>query len=170
MRCLTGARFNMKADVLRQSDNPKSVVDPTSSGVWVDRQDPLSGEIVRIWEPVTTDDPATPDVEVKTIKCMVRGIIGGGVRAAGTTESFDKDYQNIEFVRMTFPTNYVITKRDRITNIRNSKKQIVWKEEENPQLGLYRATVFDVLGVTPVLDPFGLVVENIALMERAEIQ
>jgi hypothetical protein len=71
---------------------------------------------------------------------------------------------------MFFPAGYRITKRDRVTNIRNARGQIIWKEEEMENEGVYKSTTFDVLGVTPVLDPFGNHIENYALLERAEVQ
>jgi hypothetical protein len=99
---------------------------------------------------------------------MVRGVIVGGVRAAGTTEIFDPKgvYENIDFVKMNFPADVVITKRDRITNVTGPDGNVIWKEEEFSGA----ATVFDVLGVTPVIDPFGMLVENFALLQRAGVQ
>jgi hypothetical protein len=103
---------------------------------------------------------------------MARGIIDGGIRVAGTTERWGETYVDIDYCRIEFPARVLVTKRDRITNIRNRKGQILWLEEElGPDgEGKFRATVFEVLGVTPVVDPFGNHTSNVAMLERAEVQ
>ena len=175
---MTGARFNMKADVLRQnqtSSTPTVDPDDPTYGEWVDQQDPLTHEIVRIWVPAEEieDDPDTPINErvILSINCIARGITDGGIRVAGTTERWGSDYESVDYVHMWFPANVIITKRDRVTNIRNNKGVVIWKDEEiDPDAeGLYRSTVFEVTGVIPIPDPFGNHIENMALLERAEV-
>ena len=161
----------MTATVLRQRQDAIDPVDPDTLGHYAEIQDPLTGEIVRIWE-TTTDDPATPDVDesrVDTIPCMARGIVDGGIRVAGTTERFGDTYENIDFVKMWVPASVQLTKRDRITNIREAKTgKIIWVDEEfglNP-----KATMFNVNGVTPLLNgPFNQHTESFVLLERAEV-
>ena len=165
----------MKADILRQQADVTNPVDPEDYGHWEESQDPLTGDIIRIWVPdvLTPDDPSTPTTDETVYDftpCLVRGIIEGGVRAAGTTEEWADIYTSVELVRMWFPANKIITKRDRVFNIRNNQNQILWREEETGSAGIYKPTVFEVLGVTPVIDPYGNHVENYALLERAEIQ
>lgn len=137
------------------------------AGHYEDKQDPITGEIERVWV-VEDVDPVTPGVQEKRVKCIVRGILDGGIRVAGTTERITPQgiYENIDYVKMQFPANITITKRDRITNVTNRNGVVVWREEEFDN----RPTVFDVLGVTPVLDPFGNHVENSALLQRADVQ
>lgn len=169
--CLTSARFNMKADVLRQgaevSDDPAT--DEIEEGRWVSAQDPDSGEIIRVWQKNPEKDP-TPDPDAKALesfKCIARGIVDGGIRVAGTTERFGEMYSNIDYIKITFPAHVKISKRDRITNVRDAAGNIIWREEEvkgSPP------TVFNVNGVTPILDPFGRHIESFALCERAERQ
>lgn len=160
--CLTSARFNMTATVLNQGATEPDVV----GGRWEEKQDPDSGEIIRVW--VVDSDPDTPDVQERKVACIVRGILDGGIRVAGTTERYTAAgvYDNIDFAKMSFPAGESISKRDRITNIKNRDGVIVWKEEEFNGA----PTVFEVLGVTPVVDPFGTHIENTALLQRAEIQ
>lgn len=174
--CITSTRFNMKADILRQSTvDLDDVINPEDYGHWEESQDPLTGDIIRVWVPdeIIPDDPSTPEIETvyDFTDCLVRGIIEGGVRAAGTTEDWGDIYSSVELVRMWFPAKKIITKRDKVFNIRNSKNEILWKEEEmGASAGVYRATMFEVLGVTPVIDPFGNHIENYALLERSEVQ
>jgi hypothetical protein len=156
----------MYATVLSQGPtSPETSDDP--NGHWVERQDNDTGEIVRVWV-VEDSDPDTPGTQERIIPCIVRGVIDGGIRVAGTTERYTPAgiYESIDFAKMQFPSGIVLTKRDRITNVKNRAGEIVWKEEEFNN----SATIFDVLGVTPILDPFGTHVENQALLQRAEVQ
>ena len=167
MLCLTSARFNMKADVLRQSAT--SEAPETSGGDWTTTQHPDSGEIIRVWQSGTTDQ-GTPDDssdDLETFACIARGIIDGGVRVAGTTERFGQLYDGVDYVQITFPASVRISRRDRITNIRDNQGNIIWAEEERTDQA---PTIFSVRGVIPVVDPFGRHVENAALLERAETQ
>lgn len=169
MRCLTSARFNMTATVLTQGTLQGDTNEDGEIvlGHWENKQDPITGEIIRIW--VEEDaDPVTPGVQEKRVKCIVRGILDGGIRVAGTTDRYSPQgiLDSVDFVKMQFPASVIITKRDRITNITNRDGVIVWREEEFDNA----PTVFDVLGVTPVVDPFGVHVENTALLQRAETQ
>ena len=137
MLCLTSARFNMKADILRQgTPSPDGPVNPTDQdGEWVMKQDPETGEIIRVWQPADggagTTTP-TDNVTLESIDCIARGIVDGGIRVAGTTERFGDLYENVDYVSMTVPASVRISKRDRVTNIRNRSGIILWREEEQP--------------------------------------
>ena len=111
MGCLTSARYTMLADVLRQGAGSDDKVNTSEQGEWVVEQDDITLEIIRKWVPVTDDsDPLKP--KVWSIPCQVNGIIDGGIRVAGTTERFEKDYENIDYVRMLFGAQHLLTKRD----------------------------------------------------------
>lgn len=136
-------------------------------GHWENRQDPETGEIIRVWV-VEDADPVAPGVQAKTVKCIVRGILDGGIRVAGTTERYTPQglIESVDYVKMQFPASVTITKRDRVTNIANRKGIIIWREEESDNA----PTIFDVQGVTPVVDPFGNLIEWSALLQRSEAQ
>jgi hypothetical protein len=175
--CLTGARFTMSATLLHQNDPyaPEGEIDLGIYGEWVNSQDPLTGEIVRVWKPFEDPIPETPDNETVTlgnIPCLARGIVDGGIRVAGTTEWFGDDYRNIDFVKLWTPPHIQISKRDRVTNIRDATGKIRWLDEEysDPRLTeVPRATVFNVNGVTPLFDAANRLVEWYVMLERAEI-
>ncbi len=165
-RCLTSARYSMRCDILKPAGAP--VVNGQTE--WEYRQDPDSGAIVKRW----IDNPETPQNEfrggqiIADVPVMARGVIDGGIRVAGTTERFDEIYQNVDWVKATFGKNTNITKRDRVTNIRTIRDgTVIWKEEE---VSGAPATTFNVMGVTPVLDPFSNLIEFAVLLERAEVQ
>lgn len=172
--CMTKVRFNMKADILKPLGAPETVIDVNTQGElghWEYRQNEDSGAIERVW----VDDPGTIDVDegayqpgiIRGVPLLARGIIDGGIRVAGTTERFSSVYEAVDFVKATFPKSVNITNRDRVTNVRNNDGVIVWKEEQIPGAP---ATVFNVMGVTPVMDPFSKLMEYAVLLQRAEVQ
>lgn len=167
--CLTGARFSMAATLLHQGDDNGPTPDPEGYGTWVMQQDPLTGEIVRVWVADPTDpNPNDQDVTIGDIACEARGIVDGGIRVAGTTERFGDTYENIDFVKLWVPAGTIVTKRDRITNIRDRDGHYAWLDEEsvaNPA----KATVFNVNGVTPLFNAFNQLTEWFILLERAEV-
>lgn len=183
LKCLTAGRMTMTATLLHQN-NPNGAyvgdIDLDQYGTWTNSQDPLTGEIVRIWKEharysgadgfYNTED----DVVVnRKVNCIARGIVDGGIRVAGTTERFGSDYENIDYVKMWVPGNVRISKRDRVTNISDPRGRIMWRDEEfsNPfdPNDIARATVFNVNGVTPLFDAFNNVKEQFVLLERAEV-
>lgn len=183
--CLTGARFTMEATLLHQDDEVIGDIDLSEYGEWVNSQDPLTGEIVRVWKPY--DDPTTEPNEdllnIGKIPCLARGIVDGGIRVAGTTEWFGSEYRNIDFVKLWTPPHVRINKRDRITNIKDASGRIRWADEEYEQRDpdvpvdesdpktynlTKKATVFNVNGVTPLFSAFNHLVEWYVMLERAE--
>lgn len=171
---LTTHRMNMMATILKQGAAAPQDIDIEEYGNWVNHQDPLTGQIIRIWEPVTVvpDDELTEEVDetlYQNIRCAARGIVDGGIRVAGTTERWQGgEFANIDFVKLWTPRKTVLTKRDRVTNIRSRNGQILfWVDEEAPD-ATPRATVFNVNGTTPLYDALNRHVENFTLLERAE--
>lgn len=156
----------MRADILRQDgvDNPTTIND---EGSWAIKQDPESGEVIRVWQsnPVAVN----PDIpsNLESFVCSARAIIDGGIRVAGTTERFNSDYYGSDWVKLIFPANVQISRRDRITNIRDSSGKVLWIEEESETNA---PTIFNVNGVSPLTDPFGRHIQSFALLERIELQ
>lgn len=161
MRCLASAKFSMLVDVIKPDAAPDDSSSPTGHWSWV--QDPDSGAFIQVW---VTDDPNTPDVEghVITVKCRAKAAMTGSIRAA---EQFGSEYLNEEWIKIELPFNADVTLRDRMTNIRTLRGQVLWSEEEsngNP------ATSFDVFRVSPEIDAFGNLMGKIALVKRAVVQ
>lgn len=143
---------------------------PREDGEYVERQNPITFEIEREWVnyDYTLDGPAA-GAHVDDFMCIARGIVEGGIRVVGTTERIAPSgvIQSEDYVRIQFPADVVLSKRDRVWNIRNPKTDVpYWTEDEHDGA----PTVFEVLGVTPIFDPFAQHVENQALLQRAEIQ
>lgn len=170
VRCITGAKFTMQATLLRQTpDWEPSTTDPNFDGEWIDSQDPLSGEIVRVWIPVEEipDDPDTPEYDPSTqhIPCVARGYSTSNRFTSNRV--FGDDYKNIDVIRMWVPSWVHVTKNDRITNVRDKEGHVLWVEEfmqDTPQ-----AVTFNISGVVPQLGPFNNHTETFLILERVEV-
>lgn len=178
IQCLTAGRMTMNATVLHQNQDYTPLpggIDLEEYGEWVKSQDPLTHEIIRVWKPTVRVGPNPGGVAgavtiYDTIPCIARGIVDGGIRVAGTTERFGDTYENIDFVKMWVPANIIISKRDRITNIRDPRGRIIWVDEEFTDPALVeepQATVFDVNGVTPLFNAFNRHTESFVLLQRS---
>lgn len=143
------------------------------------QQDPISGSFVRVWipEPSVTPipngkaenkDPNAGPMTGRRVDCSARAILEGGIRVTSTTERYSTrgTLETADYINFEYSPGEVITRRDRITDIRDSKGNLVWIEEESTNL----PTVFEVAGVTPVTDPFGMHMKNFILLQRAENQ
>ena len=166
----------MSAVILKQggpSDNDDTTGTP--NGHYEYQQDPDSGALVRVWVvdidnvvEVAPDYGDTGYIVGRRFNCLARGFVDGGIRVAGTTERFSgRGYvDTVDYINLKFPADVVLTRRDRVTDIRNRDNIVLWKEEEFDN----KSTVFEVNGVTPIVDPWGKHIENSALLQRAEVQ
>jgi hypothetical protein len=117
-------------------------------------QDPDTGAIVREWN------------YYRTVPCHVKGVISN----SATTRSSDKQlfsnkYVNDQIVQVR--TIERLTIREKVTNIRDSQGNTIWTEINYPN---DTPTVFEVMGTTPVTDPFGRVIGYNSSMKRSENQ
>lgn len=181
--CVLGARLSMTSDILKPlgdfTDDPDIPAAPTDPiGYWEYTQDPDSGAIERKWVGSIPDDPDTPDIDESLnnyqlvgVACEVKGVMSGGIRVAGTTQRMSDMFENIEWLQATFDVDTNITKTDKVTNIRNQRGVLIYRNEEARGPGMAGgSTVFDVMGVTPVTDPFGNIVAQSVLLQRSEVQ
>lgn len=170
VRCMTGAKFTMFATVLtRLGDGTVADLTPTQDvrGTYVRVQDEDSGEITTQFVPSTTPlAPGVTDIQHQyEMPCYARGYTDLGFRSSANRENYLKgDYSILEMVEIDFPARYTLNRQSLITNIRQGER-ILWMEEETGQ-----PTVFEVQGVTPVLDPFGRLVGNKTVVTRSPIQ
>lgn len=100
------------------------------------------------------------------VDCSATGITSSGYSGAGTTEEFGMAYESIDWIKMSVAASVTVKKSDRVRNIRNSAG-VIWKEED---IAGTPDTIFEVLGVIPILDAFGRHIENSVLLERADVQ
>lgn len=102
----------------------------------------------------------------RTVSCHAKGVISN----SATTRSSDKQifsnrYLNDQIIQVR--TVDRLTARDKITNIRDSNGNVIWSEINFPT---ETPTVFEVIGTTPITDPFGNVLGYNSSMKRSENQ
>jgi hypothetical protein len=117
-------------------------------------QDPDTGAIVREW------------LYYKTVPCHAKGVVSN----SATTRSSDKQvfsnkYVNDQIIQVR--TSERLTIREKVANIRDAKNNPIWTEINFP---VDSPTVFEVIGTTPITDPFGNVVAYNSSMKRSENQ
>lgn len=119
-----------------------------------DTQDEDTGSIVKEWN------------YYKTVDCHAKGVISN----SATTRSSDRQvlsnkYSNEQVIQIR--TIDRITIREKVTNIRDSKNVPIWTELDFPT---ETPTVFEVVGTTPIMDPFGKVIGYSSSLKRSENQ
>ena len=118
-----------------------------------ERQDPNTGAMIREFS------------YIKTIDCYARGIITQSGTKGNDRQKFSNKYSNDQYVETR--TSERLTPRDKVKNIRDVNGKPIWYELNYPN---DTDTVFDVMGTTPISDPFGNVVGYNSSLERAENQ
>jgi len=120
----------------------------------IDSQNSDTGAIVKEWQ------------FYKTVDCHAKGVISN----SATTRSSDKQIFNNKYVNdqiIQVRTYDRLTTREKITNIRDMQNNYIWVELDFPT---ETPTVFEVMGTTPITDPFGRVIGYNSSMKRSENQ
>jgi hypothetical protein len=117
-------------------------------------QDPDTGAIKREWN------------YHRTVDCHAKGVISN----SATTRSSDKQvfsnkYMNDQIIQVR--TSEKLTMREKVTNVRDAMDNVIWSEINFPT---ETPTVFEVIGTTPITDPFGNVLGYNSSMKRSENQ
>lgn len=102
---------------------------------------------------------------IKTIDCYARGVITENRNRSNDSQKFSNKYSNNQYVEAR--TSDRLTARDKVKNIRDLNGKPIWYELNHPN---DTDTVFDVVGTTPISDPFGNVVGYNSSLQRAENQ
>jgi hypothetical protein len=118
-----------------------------------EQQDPDTGAIVREFS------------YIKTVDCYARGIITETRNRTNDNQNFSNKYSNNQYIEAR--TSERLTPRDKIKNIRDASGKPIWFELNYPS---DTPTVFDVVGTTPISDPFGNVLGYNSSLQRAENQ
>lgn len=119
-----------------------------------DTQDPDTGSIKKEWQ------------YYKTVDCHAKGVISN----SATTRSSDKQIFNNKYINdqiIQVRTEDRLTAREKVTNIRDMTGNYIWVELDFPT---ETPTVFEVMGTTPITDPFGRVIGYNSSMKRSENQ
>lgn len=102
---------------------------------------------------------------IKTIDCYARGVITESRNRSNDSQKFSNKYSNNQYIEAR--TSDRLTARDKVKNIRDVNGKPIWYELNYPN---DTDTVFDVVGSTPISDPFGNVVGYNSSLQRAENQ
>jgi len=139
---LLGAKYTMLADLYEQVKEYND-----------------AGQIVRSWD---YENP-------RTIENRTMGILGGGIRVVGSTETWGEDYEPVEWAKMYIPSQQMrdvegeevyITRRFRIGNIIDAQsKKKLWVGDDGDSIE------FNIMGITPIADPFGVPMEYELLLK-----
>ena len=119
-----------------------------------DAQNSETGAIMKEWQ------------YYKTIYCHAKGVISNSTTArTGDNQSFSNKYENEQVIQVR--TAEKLTLREKITNITDKNNNVIWDELNFPT---NTPTVFEVIGTTPVTDPFGSVIAYNSVLKRSENQ
>ena len=120
----------------------------------LESQDPDTGEIKREW------------MYYKTMDCHAKGVISNSATSRSSDRQiFDNKYRNDQQIQLR--TVDRLTQRDKISNIRDQNNIPIWTELNYPT---ETPTVFEVIGVTPLTDPFGRIIAYNSSIKRSENQ
>jgi hypothetical protein len=119
-----------------------------------DIQNPDTGAIVKEWN------------YYKTLNCHAKGVItNSATTRSGDKQIFNNKYTNEQIIQVR--TSERLTAREKITNIRNSNEEPIWTELNYPS---DTPTVFEIIGTTPITDPFGEILAYNSTLKRSENQ
>jgi hypothetical protein len=121
--------------------------------VQVDSQNPDTGAIKKEW------------IYSKTIPCTAKGIISNSSSRVSDNQTMGNRYVNKQTIEIR--TVDKLSLREKITNIRDQKNNVIWSELNYPN---ETPTVFELDGSTPITDPFGSVLGYNSLARRSENQ
>jgi len=120
----------------------------------VDEQDIDTGAIKKAW------------INQRTVDCHAKGVISNSATTRSSDKQvFDNRYKNDQQIQVR--TVDRLTAREKITNIRDQHDVPIWTEINFPT---ETPTVFEVVGVTPITDPFGRTIGYNSAMRRSENQ
>ena len=117
-------------------------------------QDPDTGALIRGWN------------YYKTVPCHAKGVISNNATSrSGDKQIFSNKYLNDQVIQVRTAEKLIVN--EKITNVRDSDGNTIWNEINYPS---ETPTVFEVMGTTPVTDPFGRVIAYSSAMRRSENQ
>jgi hypothetical protein len=120
----------------------------------IDSQNADTGAIVKEW------------IYYKTLPCHAKGVISNSSSTrTNSIQSFGTKYENQEILQLR--TVEKLTFREKVTNVRDSKGNVIWVELNYPT---ETPTVFEVIGSTPVTDAFGEIIAYNSVLKRSENQ
>jgi hypothetical protein len=100
------------------------------------------------------------------MSCHAKGVISNSASTrTGDKQVLSNRYTNDQILQIR--TTDKVTLREKITNISDSNGNAIWVEANFPT---DTPTVFEVMGSTPMTDPFGTIVGYNTTIKRSENQ
>lgn len=118
-----------------------------------DSQDPNTGAIKKEWN------------YIQTLSCHAKSMISNSTARGADKQQLAAKYRDEQFLEVRTLTK--ISLRDKLTNIRDQSNKTIWTELDYPS---ETPTVFEVVGVSPITDPFGDILAYNTLVKRSEVQ
>lgn len=119
-----------------------------------DTQDQETGAIKKEWN------------YSRTVPCYAKGIISNSSTSrSGDRQTMGTRYETSQVIEVR--TSEKLSFREKITNIATERGEVIWTELNYPS---NTPTVFEVVGTTPMTDPFGNVVAWSSTLKRSENQ
>lgn len=125
-----------------------------------------------IYKQFTTQDPDTGGLLKQwhfhqSVACSAKGHVSnsGSGRMSNSQQDFGQRYQNTNEIQIR--TEKILSYRDKITNIRDINDNPIWFENNSPN---NTPTVFEIIGSTPIIDPFGTIIAYNSIAKRSENQ
>lgn len=157
--CITSVKFTMEATILRRASMNQQK--ESQAGYFKSFQDPDTGEIRQVW--VAADIDPVLSGEEETIPCLVKA--NYTVANDNTLNYRGARLIDHEVVDMYFPSRYQIYTSDRVTNI-TQNGVLIYEDDRGQRHQAPKPTVYEVIGVSPITDPFGRAVEKIAQLRK----
>lgn len=118
-----------------------------------DIQDPDTGAIKKSW------------LYSRTVPCYAKGIISNSTSRTSDKQVIGNSYVNQQIIEIR--TESKLNIREKITNVRDTSDNVIWSELNYPT---ETPTVFELIGTTPITDPFGGVLGYSSSAKRSENQ
>jgi len=118
-----------------------------------DTQDEDTGALKKNW--IFTD----------TVDCFAKGSVSSAGSRGQDKQQYTTKYKDTESIQIR--VDKYINQRQKITNIRNKNGEVIWYELNYPT---NTPTVFEIVGNTPITDPFGEILGWNLLAQRSENQ
>ena len=119
-----------------------------------DSQDADTGAIIKEWQ------------FDRTVPCYAKGIISNSATGrGGDRQQLSSKYENVQVIEVR--SSEKLTLREKISNVRTEHGIVIWTELDFPT---ETPTVFEVIGATPMTDPFGDVLAYSSTLKRSENQ
>jgi hypothetical protein len=102
----------------------------------------------------------------RTVQCFAKGNISNSSTGRGSDrQKYGTRYRDVESISVR--VGEFISHREKLVNIRSQKDETLWFELNYPTS---TPTVFEVVGNTPIMDPFGSVLGYNLMCARSENQ